>query len=145
MRRSTIPALVTALTFAATTAMAQCPPDATGAVVPVAEAVTGWARYDAQTVRVDGVVDHRASARANGAAFKEEWHAFTSMDKFENATELITAIPVLGAILFVAAGPVAIVADAIDLVAAPSMMVKHGTDAAAHWTLGLFQRRRSTP
>ena len=137
-------ALVTVLAFSSVTALADCPPEEPGAVAPVAEAVRGWSRYDEQTVKVDGRVDHRASARANGAAFKEEWRALTTRDKMENAASLVSTVPVLGAILAVVAFPFAVVADVADVVVAPSLMVKHGTDAAAHGFLGLFQRARRT-
>ena len=145
-RRLSAAALAVLLFSGAFSAAAQeCPPASEDSALALARAASGWYSYDKQTVlRADGSVDHRASHANNWAGVKEEWHALTHLDKIANLTELASTLPVLGAIIAVAAYPYAMIAEGLDWVVAPTLMVKHGADSLTHGFLGLFQRRRSS-
>lgn len=143
MTRSWMLAALVAASLSGTAWAEPCAPESAGGVETLAEAVHGWRRYDAQSV-VDsnGVVDHRASARANFAMVKDEWYSLTHLDKIAANRALIEGLPILGAIIGTVIAPVAVIADGLDLVVRPPLIVKHVSDGLVHGALGLFQPRR---
>src|SRR5688572_11514405 len=79
-----------------------CPPDGSS-LSSVGTAVRDASRFGSTTVRdASGRIDHRASSAAAFAGAGDEWHSLTSLDKMKSSEDLITDVPVLGPILFVA-------------------------------------------
>lgn len=145
MLRQTLALLGFVLASASLDARAQdCPDAGDERVGPVLEAVSGWSRYDSQTVRLaDGRVDHRASARKNWSEVKAEWKRVTSLDAIASSEALADELFILGPILSVVTRPFAVVIDGLDVVIGPPLMLKHLSDGAIHSLLGT--RLRTEP
>lgn len=121
-------------------ANAQCPPESTP-VSTVGATVREANRFGSTTVRNgSGGIDYRASSRAAFAAAGSEWHALTHLDKMKASEDLITGIPILGPILFIATYPPMIVSDALDVVVSPVMMAKHVLVGVIQGAGGLVQK-----
>lgn len=134
-------AVVVSLVSAPVLAIAQCPPDGSP-VGTVGTAVRDASRFDSTTVRnANGRIDHRASSVTAFSAVGDEWHSLTSLDKMKASEDLITGIPILGPILFIATYPPMIVADALDIVVSPVMLVKHIFMGVLHGAAGIGQPR----
>jgi len=132
--------LVVSLVSAPVLATAQCPPDGSP-VSTVGNAVEEASRFGSTTVRnANGRIDHRASSTTAFSAAGDEWHSLTHLDHMKASEDLITGIPILGPILFIATYPPMIVADALDIVVSPVMLVKHIFMGVVHGAAGLGQR-----
>lgn len=131
-------AVVVSLLSAPALALAQCPPEGTP-VSTVGAAVTEASRFGSTTVRTNGRIDHRASSSNAFSAAGDEWHSLTHLDKMKASEDLITGVPVLGPILFIATYPPMIIADALDIVVSPVMLVKHIFMGVVHGAAGLVQ------
>jgi hypothetical protein len=133
-------AVVVSLLSAPALALAQCPPDGSP-VSTVGAAVTEASRFGTTTVRnASGRIDHRASSASAFSAAGDEWHSLTHLDKMKASEDLITGVPILGPILFIATYPPMIVSDALDVVVSPVMLVKHIFMGVVHGAAGLGQR-----
>lgn len=133
-------AVVFSLVCAPVLALAQCPPDGSP-VSTVGNAVEEVSRFTTTVRNANGRIDHRASSAKAFSAVGDEWHSLTHLDKMKASEDLITGIPILGPVLFIATYPAMIIADGLDLAVAPIMIVKHLFMGIVHGAAGIAQPR----
>lgn len=117
-----------------------CPPE-NGPVSTVGNSVREASRWSATVRDSNGRIDYRASSSAAFSAVGSEWHALTHLDKMKASEDLITGVPILGPILFIATYPPMIVSDALDIVVSPVMIAKHILVGTLQGAAGLFQSK----
>lgn len=140
MKRLIALAVIVSILSVPALATAQCPPDG-GPVSTVGNSVNEASRWTTTVRDANGRIDYRASSRAAFAAGRYEWHALTHLDKMKASEDLITGVPILGPILFIATYPPMIVSDALDIVVSPVMLAKHILVGTLQGAAGLFQSK----